>query len=187
MRRRTGLAIFAIGLACVFARLYIHPARPGLVRFSATIHQGLPLAPDLTLTDLNGKDFNTANMKGNVVVVNFWAAWCTPCTAEVPQFITLQQKYQNQGLEIIGISIDDEDGELRDFYRRSHMNYPVIAGSQKIAQAYGGILGLPTTFIIGRDGHIQKKLTGATDFAVLEKAVVMLIAQKGAIGLEKVP
>jgi peroxiredoxin len=178
LRRKLGLAIFAIGLVLfIVTRLY-HPARHGSVRLSVTNNYSLPLVPDITLTDLSGRIFNTASLKGNVVIVNFWAAWCTPCTEEVPKFIALQQKYQNRGLEVIGISIDDDQSELRDFYRRSSMNYPVIAASQEIAQAYGGILGLPTTFIIGRDGRIQKKLTGATDFTAMEQEAVALLEEK---------
>lgn len=132
----------------------------------------LPAAPRLTLTDLAGNTFNTANFKGKVVVVNLWAAWCTPCAAEVPRLIALQQKYQDNGLQIIGISIDDSDKELRDFYQRHKINYPVVAGDQKLADAYGGILGLPTTLVINRDGLIEKKFIGAADFAMLEQEII---------------
>jgi len=135
----------------------------------------LPPAPQLRLNDLNGQALNTASFKGKVVVVNFWAAWCTPCAEEVPQFIELQHRYQSQGLQIIGISIDDSDSELHNFYQRYKINYPVIAGDQNTAQAYGGILGLPTTLVINHDGFIEVKHVGATDFAALEKEVVALL------------
>ncbi len=180
--RKLGLIIAALAVAFgIFAVVRQRHARTGTLTISITDKQALaPLAPELLLTDLSGKTFSTSSLKGKVVVVNFWAAWCTPCTEEVPTFIGLQQKYQSQGLQTIGISIDDADGDLRDFYRRLRMNYPVVAGSQKVAEEYGGILGLPTTFIIGRDGRIQKKLTGSTDFAVLEKEVVAQLATNGS-------
>ena len=154
-----------------------HAKEPGVIQISVTDRSGS--APSLALTDLNGKVLDTSSLKGKIVVVNFWAAWCTPCADEVPQFIAFQRKYEDQGVQVIGISIDDSESELRDFYRKFKMNYPVIAGSQGIAQAYGGILGLPTTLIIDRDGTIQKKINGATNFASLEKEVGLLLPKNG--------
>jgi len=97
-------------------------------------------------------------------------------------FITLQEKYENDGLQIIGISIDDSDKELRDFYDRYLMNYPVVAGDQKLAEAYGDILGLPTTLLINRDGFIEKKFTGATDFATLEREIIAQVQRPSTTG-----
>ncbi len=175
--RKLGLIVAAFAMVFgIFAvvRRYNSRKEPSAILITEKL-----LAPKLSLTDLSGKTFNTSNLKGKVVVVNFWAAWCTPCTEEVPKFVGLQQRYQGQGLQMIGISIDDAESELRDFYHRFGMNYPVVAGNQKVAEEYGGILGLPTTFIIGRDGRIQKKLTGSTDFAVLEQEVVAQLAKNG--------
>lgn len=178
--RKLGFVLAAVAVVvAIFAATHRRTQRHGMIAASITSKQTSPLAPQLILTDLSGKNLNTANLRGQVVVVNFWAAWCTPCAGEVPRFIALQEKYRNQGLQIIGVSIDDSDSELRDFYRRYAINYPVVAGSQAIAQAYGGILGLPTTFIIDRDGHIGQKLTGSTDFAELEKDVVGMLGQDG--------
>jgi cytochrome c biogenesis protein CcmG, thiol:disulfide interchange protein DsbE len=131
--------------------------------------------PQLSLIDLNGDTLRTADYKNKVVLVNFWAAWCKPCAEEVPQFIALQKKYQNQGLQVIGFSVEDDATELRDFYRKYQMNYPVVPSDLKIADAFGGVLGLPTTFVIGRDGRIHGKLNGATNFATLEQEVVALL------------
>ena len=167
------IAVGALALGMI-AWAHRHAKKPGMIRLSVTDRSGL--APNLALTDLNGKVLDTSSLKGKIVVVNFWAAWCTPCADEVPQFIALQRKYENQGLQVIGISIEDSESELRDFYRKFQMNYPVIAGSQQIAQAYGGILGLPTTLIFDRDSAIQKKINGATNFASLEKEVAKLLA-----------
>jgi peroxiredoxin len=161
----------------------VHPRQAQTGTFAASItdkQEVAPLAPELSLTDLNGKTFKMSSLKGRVVVVNFWAVWCTPCTEEVPKFVGLQQKYQGRGLQVIGISIDDADRDLRSFYRRFGMNYPVIAGNQEVAEVYGGVLGLPTTFIIDRDGRIQKKVIGSTDFAALEQAVAAQLAKNGS-------
>lgn len=176
------LMIAAIAVAFgIFALVHQRHARTGTFAVSITDKQPVaPLAPELFLTDLNGKTFKMSSLKGKVVVVNFWAVWCTPCTEEVPKFVGLQQRYQGQGLQVIGISIDDSDHDLRNFYRRFGMNYPVVAGTKKVAEEYGGILGLPTTFIIDRDGRIQKKLTGATDFSALEQEVAAQLAKRGS-------
>jgi thiol-disulfide isomerase/thioredoxin len=112
-------------------------------------------------------------------MVNFWAAWCIPCAKEVPQFIALQKKYQDQGLQVIGFSVDDDGEELQSFYRKYDVNYPVIPSDLRIADAFGGVLGLPTTFVIGRDSRIHTKHTGVTDFSVLEQEVVTLLKAAG--------
>jgi peroxiredoxin len=133
------------------------------------------LAPALTLVDLAGERIDTTRWQGKVVLVNFWAAWCTPCAEEVPQLMALQDKYRAAGFQTIGISMEDKESALRDFYRKYKMNYPVVIGNQKIAQEYGGILGLPTTFLIGRDGRIHAKHSGSADFPSLEQEIVSLL------------
>ena len=153
-----------------------HPAISNTATASPTAStSGLATAPELSMTDLNGGALQTSSYKGRVVLVNFWAAWCAPCAEEVPQFIALQKKYHDQGLQVIGISVEDDAGELRDFYRKYRMNYPVVPGDLKISDAFGGVLGLPTTFVIGRDSLIHGKHSGATDFSVIEQEVVSLL------------
>jgi cytochrome c biogenesis protein CcmG, thiol:disulfide interchange protein DsbE len=132
-------------------------------------------APALTLVDLGGERIETAGFHGKVVLINFWAAWCTPCAEEIPQLVGLQDKYRAAGFQAVGISMEDKESALRDFYRKYKMNYPVVIGNQKIAQEYGGILGLPTTFLIGRDGRIRTKYAGLVDFPKLEQEIVGLL------------
>jgi cytochrome c biogenesis protein CcmG/thiol:disulfide interchange protein DsbE len=171
------VAVAALGFAVFFARLHRVTrvsGRPAAVK-PAPVVPAAPAAPQILLTDLNGDSFNTSSYQGKVVLVNFWAAWCGPCTAEIPQFVAMQEKYQVQGLQILGVSMDDADQVLRKFYREHKMNYPVVAGDQKIADAYGGVLGLPTTFLIGRDGRIEDKVVGSTDFHKLEQEVAALL------------
>ena len=169
--RRIVLLVAVIALAVGF---YAGVHRYGVHRASSP-HSGLPSAPDLAMTDLNGGALRTSNYRGKVVLVNFWAAWCTPCAEEIPQFIALEKKYQDQGLQVIGVSVEDDPRELRDFYVKYKMNYPVAPSDLKIADAFGGVLGLPTTFVIGRDNLIHGKHSGATDFSVIEQEVVALL------------
>jgi cytochrome c biogenesis protein CcmG/thiol:disulfide interchange protein DsbE len=156
------------------------PSVKSVIENPANTNPRLAVAPNLSVTDLNGDALQTAKYKGKVVLVNFWAAWCTPCAEEVPQFIALQKKYQDQGLQVIGVSVEDDARELRNFYRKYQMNYPVVPGDIKIADAFGGVLGLPTTFVIGKDNLVHGKHDGATDFSALEREVVALLhAGKG--------
>lgn len=169
------LVIAALGVVgAVYYGMHEHNLK--YVRSQKTSVHSAPLAPTLVLVDLNGNKIDTSRYAGNVVFVNFWAAWCTPCAGEIPQIMALQDKYRAQGLRVLGISMDDTDSALRDFYRRYKMNYPVVAGSEKIAEAYGGVLGLPTSILIGRDGHIYTKYVGMTDFAKVERDIVVLLS-----------
>jgi len=135
-----------------------------------------PDAPPISLTDIGGKKLDLADYKGKVVVLDFWATWCGPCRIEIPGLMEMQDKYAKQGFSVIGISLDDEPGPVVEFYKEFKMNYPVAVGNQRIGELYGGIFGLPTTFLIGRDGRIYAKHTGATSPSVLEDEVQQLLA-----------
>ena len=174
------LLAFAVMALGVYLGIYRHSGQHAATANPAatnplTANAALIAAPDLSVTDLNGTTLHTLDYKGRVVLVNFWAAWCTPCAEEVPQFIALQKKYQAQGFQVIGISVEDDAGELRRFYRKYQMNYPVVPADLKISDAFGGVLGLPTTFVIGKDNLIHGKHNGATDFSALEREVVALL------------
>jgi thiol-disulfide isomerase/thioredoxin len=134
--------------------------------------------PTPTMTDIEGKPLDVSSYAGKVVVINFWAVWCTPCRDEIPQFIELQNRQRERGFQIVGISMDDPEPVLRKFYNESKMNYPVAIGDQKLAEAYGGVLGLPTTILIGRDQRIRDKLVGTTDFKILEEKIGKLLKEK---------
>lgn len=167
--------LIALVVLCLLLGVNLVMHRPGDRDSAQSSHDSLRTMPDLSLIDLNGRAIHTADYKSKVVVVNFWAAWCVPCAEEVPQFIALQKKYEGQGLQVIGFSVDDDSNELQNFYRKYQMNYPVVPSNLKIADAFGGVLGLPTSFVISRDSRIHTKHTGTTDFSALEREVVTLL------------
>ena len=124
---------------------------------------------------MTGQTFDLSAYRGKVVLLDFWATWCDPCREEIPHFVELQDKYRDQGLQIVGISMDDGPEPVRDFYQRFHMNYPVAMGNAKIGELYGGVLGLPIAFLIDRDGRIEAKHIGATDRSVFEREIQALL------------
>jgi peroxiredoxin len=134
-------------------------------------------APDFTVTDIQGKKLSLSDYKGKVVLLDFWATWCAPCLEEIPHFVDMQQQLGPQGFQTIGISMDDGPEPVKKFYQEHKLNYPVAVGDSKLADSYGGILGLPVTFVINRDGQIRKKFVGATDPAVIEQEVVAALKQ----------
>ena len=113
--------------------------------------------PEFTLPDLDGRQRSITEWDGKVVALNFWATWCPPCLKEVPEFVSLQDKYQAQGLQFIGIALQKPE-EVREFVAEHKVNYPMLAGELeviKLAEAYGNHVGaLPYTVIIDRNGQI---------------------------------
>jgi cytochrome c biogenesis protein CcmG, thiol:disulfide interchange protein DsbE len=133
------------------------------------------LAPDFSLPQLDGKPLQLSAYQGKVVLLDFWATWCEPCQEEIPHFMDLQNEYGKEGLQIIGVSMDDSSDPVRDLYRHLGMNYRVVMGNAKIGELYGGVLGLPIAFLIGRDGRIYSKHIGATDAAVFQRELLRLL------------
>jgi len=133
------------------------------------------VAPDFTLTQLDGSELRLSSLRGKVVLLDFWATWCEPCREEIPHFVKLQQKYGSQGLQIVGVSMDDTVDPVRPFAEKFQINYPVVMGNASIGELYGGVLGLPIAFMIGRDGRIGRKHIGATKPAVFESEIIALL------------
>lgn len=138
-----------------------------------------PVAPDFSLTDIFGQNLSLSKYRGKVVLLDFWATWCQPCRMEIPGFVQLQKKYGADGFQAIGLSMDDSSQPVLDFYKQFSMNYPVAMGSDKVSELYGGIIGLPTTFLIGRDGRIYDKVPGAVDVKRFEIEIQTLLTAPG--------
>lgn len=172
------LAVLLVAGLYLVNRYWIAPA----TQRAGKLTGDRPMAPPFSLTDLNGRKLELADHKGKVVLLDFWATWCGPCRIEIPGFVRLQERYRDQGLVVIGISLDDGPEPVREFYREFRMNYAVAMGNDRVTELYGGIIGLPTTFLIGRDGRIHSRHIGATDVSVFEEEIKELLAASGSEG-----
>ena len=133
-------------------------------------------APNFSLQTQNGKVIELSKLKGRVVLVNFWATWCPPCRAEIPDFIEVYNTYKSKGFEIVGIALDEEGwSKVAPYIEKVKMNYPVVLGSAKVVQQYGGIEAIPTTFIIDKNGYIADSQVGLLSKELLEKALKSLL------------
>jgi len=128
-------------------------------------------APDfeLKVLDGKGKTLKLSDLKGKGVVVNFWATWCEPCKIEMPWLVDFQNKYGPQGLQIVGISMEDTDEKtISTFAHKMGVNYPILIGEEKVADLYGGIDGMPTLFFVDRSGKIVEHELGLRSMSILE-------------------
>lgn len=132
-------------------------------------------APAFQLNDLDGKSFSLAEAKGKIVLLNFWATWCGPCRAEIPDLVDLQKRYADK-LEIIALATDEDDAdEVRRFVLESGINYRVAMISDEVRLAYGGVAALPTSFVIDPQGRIVQKHVGLNDPAIYELEVKAML------------
>ncbi|MBF8306147.1 MAG: Redoxin domain protein [Acidobacteria bacterium] len=133
-------------------------------------------APEFELADLDGGKLRNSDLQGKVLLVNFWATWCAPCEIEIPWFIDFQKKYQDDGLEVIGISLDEEGPEKVKKYVTEHkVNYKIVMGDEKTAEAFGGVIGLPTSFVVDREGKFYSMHRGLVGKDVVEEELLQLL------------
>jgi thiol-disulfide isomerase/thioredoxin len=131
-------------------------------------------APELKITTLDGKPLTLASLHGKVIFLNFWATWCGPCRAEIPDLIALQDRYKDR-LQIIGLNVDDEEADIKQYANEMHINYPVAMTSNDIRIQYGGIPALPTSFVLDTEGRVVQKHVGLWNPAVYETEIRSLL------------
>ncbi len=141
-----GLGIFLIALL-----LYIGLMQEG-AEHQTRVSTG-DKAPDFTLKTLEGKEVRLSDYKGKVVLINFWASWCPPCRAEMPLFEDVYKRYRDKGFEILAISTDVNEEAVHKFLKDIKVSFPILMDDGKVSEIYG-ITGLPTSYLLDRDGKV---------------------------------
>ncbi len=143
-------------------------------------------APDISMRDLDGRPVSPASFRGKVVLINFWATWCPPCRAEIPDLVALQTRY-GDWLQVIGISQDEGPVELvRRFAAAQRMNYPIVMMTPELERAFPGIAALPTSYVIDRSGRVVQRHVGMLNPVVTEQEMRALAGLRVAAAIEEV-
>jgi cytochrome c biogenesis protein CcmG, thiol:disulfide interchange protein DsbE len=150
-----------------------------LVLFSGTANaiQVGEVAPDFTRADVNGKHIQLSKYRGKLVLLNFWASWCEPCREEMPLFSKWQRELGARGLQLIGVSMDDDAREVHKFLAAYPVTYPVVMGDARFAEHFGGVLGLPLSYLIDAQGLVVARYQGEVDLQKLEVQLMEQLAR----------
>jgi thiol-disulfide isomerase/thioredoxin len=151
-----------------------------LVRSDTAASKSIPEeAPSFALQTLEGGTFRLVDHRGEVIVVNFWGTWCAPCREEIPILVKLQRELGDEGLQVVGVALERSAGpkDVRAFAEKMNVNYPVGLGDGSIAQKYGGVRGLPVTFVIGPGGGIQGHIQGMVTESMLRPGLEKLLTE----------
>ena len=145
---------------------------------STTLQVGKP-APDFTLKDIDGTVHHLSDYRGKVVMLNFWATWCPPCRKELPEYADFQNEYGAQGLQFLGIALDDEGlAKVKPWVTAHPVPYPIMLPDDKVAAAYGEMASIPVTFIIDRKGVLRSSFVGIRQKDVVEGMFKPLLAEQ---------
>lgn len=167
------------GVRVILVALCLAAPPLSIVSASSFASEGvLRVAPDFTRTDLNGKSLSLHSYRGKLLLLNFWATWCGPCVTEMPRFVTWQNTYGAAGLQIVGVSMDDDSAPVKRAYAKYHLNYPVVMGDAQLAEHFGGVLGLPLSYLIDPDGRIVGRYQGEPDLKQLESRIKSLLPRR---------
>lgn len=149
-----------------------------IVGFGTSLLVAHDMAPDVVFVKLNGEKLALKDLRGKVVVVNFWATSCTTCIGEMPQMAATYNKYKNQGLDFVAVAMSyDPPNYVLHYAATRKLPFKVVLDPQEtLAKAFGGVKLTPTTFVIGKDGRIFKRYVGAPQFAQLQQLLEQLLA-----------
>ena len=148
-------------------------------------------APDFALKDADGKTVKLSDYRGKVVLLNFWATWCGPCKIEIPWFMDFEQTYKDKNFAVLGISLDEDGWDaVKPYIEQKKINYRVVIGTEQVAQLYGEVDSLPTTFMIDREGRVAAVHVGLVNKSDYQHDIVDLLAaphpERGGIAIEPV-
>lgn len=178
--RKEFLVAFAAGAILLTSALSSCSGGGGNSAVNLKAEEDRNLAPDFTLEDANGQTVKLSDFKGKVVLLNFWATWCTPCRIEIPWFVDMEREFKDEGFAVIGISMDESGWDaVKPFMSDMKVNYRMVLGSEELAQLYSGVEALPTSFVIDRDGRIASVHPGLVGRKVFEEEIRALLQPKG--------
>lgn len=137
-------------------------------------------APEFTLKDASGQTVKLSQFKGKVVLLNFWATWCGPCKIEIPWFIAFEKQYKDRGFAVVGVAMDEDGWEVvKPYIETRQVNYRVVMGDDVVAQLYGGVESLPTTFLIDREGRVASVHIGLVSKKTYQHDIDLLMESSG--------
>jgi peroxiredoxin len=136
------------------------------------------VAPDFVRTDLTGRPLRLGQFRGRVVLLSFWATWCGPCIEEIPIFSRWQHDFGEGSLQVIGVSMDDHEGDVKRFIAKHSVAYPVVMGDAKLGELFGGVFGLPQNFLIDARGRIVYRSSGVPNIETLRLKIENLIGPR---------
>jgi len=171
-RRARLLAVVAAGVAVVVALL-----ATGLGKDPSAVASPLvgKMAPNFTLPQLNGPPVTLSKLRGQVVVINFWASWCTECQTEQAALNQTWQQFQDSGVVVLGVNFEDSRGAARDYVRSDSVTYPVVEDAASRTALSYGLRGVPETFVVNRSGRIVNRVIGPVDTAALSNEISAML------------
>lgn len=145
------------------------------VSFVDSVHAAaMPTFHLESVTD--GKKVASESFKNKVLLVTFWATWCPPCRMEIPGLIALQKKYGDKGFTVLGLTVDRGPRKMvHKFMRQENINYPVLRSPPELGRAFGGVVGIPTSFLVDRKGEVVKRFDGFVEHTVVEEKIKDLL------------
>jgi peroxiredoxin len=164
MRKSSRFSLFFIVGVLLFTLLETAPSR------AAT------KMPEFKLEDVaTGKTINSSSFDGKSLLVVFFATWCPPCVQEIPHLIQLHRDYKSNGFSVVAISVDQEKGVVQKMVDRKEINYPVMMADSSVTRDFGGVYGIPTSFLVSSSGTVLKKYSGYVPQSVLVKDIEQII------------
>jgi peroxiredoxin len=181
--KRNGIVLIVIiGVVALMiyagARLSRTTTGAGAGPEEASVMKAGTMAPDFELKTPDGKAVKLSSYRGKAVLLNFWATWCGPCKVETPWLVDFYKQYQPQGLEILGVAMDDSSSrdEIPKFIKDMNVNYTIVEGTEDVADTYGGVNVFPVSFFIDRNGKIVSVVLGLTDHSDMEDDIKKALA-----------
>lgn len=164
MIRQITIAVFLAGILVLMAQPFIGDG------------EAATQMPSFELEDVvTGDAIASSSFQGKSLLVTFWATWCPPCIQEIPNLIKLQNEYSATGFSVVAISVDQEKGVVQKMVNRKEINYPVMMADKSVTRDFGGVYGIPTSFLVSKKGTVVKKYSGFVPHSVLVKDLKLII------------